>query len=67
MKKYFGNKKNWTIEELKNVVANNPQLGFYLPIEIEKNRIIIHNRNNGYNGSHSKYFLLQEDKTYLTT
>jgi hypothetical protein len=67
MKKYFENRKNFTLDELKTIVSKNPQLGFYY-----KNQIIcpitgvikIHNWNNGNNGRNSKEFYPQENGTW---
>jgi hypothetical protein len=67
MKKYFGNRKNFTLDELKTIVANNPQLGFYF-----KNHIIcpitgtitIHNWNNGNNGKLTRTFYLQPNESW---
>jgi hypothetical protein len=64
MKKYFKNTENLTIQDLINIVNANTELGFYLPIELNKERITIHNWNNGNKGRGSLTFILQEDQTY---
>lgn len=59
MKKYFGNKQEWTIEELKTLVSNNPQLGFYYEDSIlcpVNKTITIHNWNNGFKGKNTRTF-----------
>lgn len=63
MKKYFKNVTIFTLDELKTIVANNPQLGFYneeIICEIT-GRICIHNRNGEYMGHNRIDFRLQED------
>lgn len=65
MKKYFGNKKEWTIEELKTLVNNNPALGFYWS-SIERNgEITIHNWNNGFKGRNSRDFVKTKRGTFI--
>ena len=67
MKKYFGNRKNFTLDELKTIVLNNPQLGFYwgdLIFEPRTGIITIHNWNNGNNGRNSKHFHPQQNGTW---
>jgi hypothetical protein len=66
MKKYFGNKQKWTLEELKNVVSANEQLGFYwesiiCPIT---GVITIHNWNNGNKGRISIKFVKESENTW---
>lgn len=66
MKKYLGNKKEWTIDELKNLIDKYPQLGFYWPSIIcpLDNSITIYNWNNGYNGHNSKTFINIKDNIW---
>ena len=67
MKKYFGNRKNFTLDELKTIVANNSQLGFYWGDAIFQPKtgiITIHNWNNGSNGRNSKDFYPQPNGTF---
>jgi Uma2 family endonuclease len=67
MKKYFGNQKNFTLEELKTIVSNNPQLGFYYSNKIIcsiTGTITIHNWNNGYKGKNSREFYPQQNGTW---
>ena len=67
MKKYFGNIKNFTLDELKSIVANNPQLGFYWNEKIIcsiTGNITIHNWNNGNKGRNSIKFYPQPNGTW---
>jgi len=64
MKKYFGTKQIFTLDELKTIVANNAQLGFYWEDEIISEitgTIKIHNHNGEYMGHSSADFRLQEN------
>ena len=58
MKKYFKSQTIFTLSELKQIVASNPSLGFYFPLEhpMSKDEITIHNWNNGSKGRRSKRF-----------
>jgi hypothetical protein len=65
MKKYFGTKQIFTLDELKKIVTNNAQLGFTfgdeeIICEIT-GRIYIHNHNGEYMGHSRAEFRLQED------
>lgn len=67
MKKYFGKTKNFTLEQLKTIVANNPQLGFYWDEKIFSpinGTITIHNWNNGNKGRKSITFDPQPNGTF---
>ena len=58
MKKYFKSQTTFTLNELKHIVASNPSLGFYFPLDhpLSKDEITIHNWNNGSKGKSSKSF-----------
>ena len=67
MKKYFGNIKNFTLDELKSIVANNKELGFYYDSFIIcpiLGNIKIHNWNNGNKGKSMVRFYPQSNGTW---
>jgi hypothetical protein len=65
MKKYFGIKQIFTLDELKTIVANNAQLAFTFGddeiISEITGRIYIHNHNGKYMGHSTAEFRPQED------
>jgi hypothetical protein len=67
MKKYFGNKQEWTLEELKNLVAKHPQLGFYRESIICNitGQIGIHNWNGDFKGNSCTKFKQIENKNWV--
>jgi hypothetical protein len=67
MKKYFKSQTVFTLNELKQIVASNPRLGFYFPLEhpMSKDRITVHNSNNGSMGGRSKSFNRVSDENII--
>jgi hypothetical protein len=67
MKKYFKNQIIFTLSELKQIVEDNPRLGFYFPLDhkYSKNEITIHNWNNGFKGNTSTKFQRESDKKII--
>ena len=67
MKNYFKNQTIFTLNELKQIVSSNPSLGFYFPLDhpLSKNKITIHNWNNGSKGKSSKSFNRVSDEKII--